>query len=150
MPSPLAALSPLDGRYAATVDPLRAHFSEQALIRYRIQVELGWLQALAAERAVRELPAFSAATREAFAGILEEFSEEGPATIQRIEGRTIHDVKAIEYWSKDRLGANRAVQRSLEFVDFACTSEGINNVSCALMLARSREEVMLPALDGLV
>ncbi|HLS85258.1 MAG TPA: adenylosuccinate lyase [Burkholderiales bacterium] len=150
MPSPLAALSPLDGRYAATVDPLRAHFSEQALIRYRIQVELGWLQALAAERAVRELPAFSAATREAFARILEDFSEEDAATIKRIEAQTNHDVKAIEYWIKDRLGANREVQRSLEFVHFACTSEDINNLSYALMLARSREEVMLPALDGLV
>src|SRR5690606_577088 len=146
MPSPLAALSPLDGRYAATVDPLRAHFSEQALIRYRIQVELGWLQALAAERAVRELPAFSAATREAFARILEDFSEEDAATIKRIEAQTNHDVKAIEYWIKDRLGANREVQRSLEFVHFACTSEDINNLSYALMLARSREEVMLPAL----
>ncbi len=149
MPSPLAALSPLDGRYARTADPLRAHFSEQALIRNRVRVELAWLQALAAERSIRELKPFSARTKADFAKILKGFSERDAEHIKNIEAETNHDVKAIEYWIKSRLAANREVQRSLEFVHFACTSEDINNLSYALMLAESREEVMLPRLDEL-
>ena len=150
MPSPLAALSPLDGRYARTADPLRAHFSEQALIRYRVRVELAWLQALAAEPRIRELQPFSAATRKAFAAIQAQFSERDAEHIKNIEAETNHDVKAIEYWIKARLATNAEVQRSLEFVHFACTSEDINNLSYALMLAESREKVMLPALDALI
>src|SRR5688572_7092666 len=111
MPSPLAALSPLDGRYARTVDPLRAHFSEQALIRNRVRIELAWLQALAAERSVRELKPFSARTRADFAKILKAFSERDAEHIKNIEAETNHDVKAIEYWIKSRLAANREVQR---------------------------------------
>src|SRR4029079_15541175 len=97
MPSPLAALSPLDGRYARTVDPLRAHFSEQALIRYRIRIELEWLQALAAERGVRELKPFSTRTLGAFRKLVADFSERDPEHIKAIEAETNHDVKAIEY-----------------------------------------------------
>src|SRR5512146_1218809 len=100
MPSPLAALSPLDGRYARTADPLREHFSEQALIRYRVQVELAWLQALAAERSIRELKPFSPSTRKDFAGLLKGFSERDAEQIKNIEAETNHDVKAIEYWIK--------------------------------------------------
>jgi len=150
MPSPLAALSPLDGRYARTADPLRAHFSEQALIRCRVRVELAWLQALAAEPGIRELKPFSAATRKAFADIQEQFTERDAEHIKNIEAETNHDVKAIEYWIKSRLATNEEVQRSLEFVHFACTSEDINNLSYALMLAESREQVMLPALEALI
>jgi adenylosuccinate lyase len=150
MPSPLAALSPLDGRYARTADPLREHFSEQALIRYRLRVELAWLQALAAEPGIRELKAFSAPTRKAFSRLVEEFSERDAAHIKNIEAETNHDVKAIEYWIKAKLAKNREVERSLEFVHFACTSEDINNLSYALMLAESRERVMLPKLAALI
>jgi adenylosuccinate lyase len=150
MPSPLAALSPLDGRYAKAADPLRPFFSEQALIRYRVRIELEWLQALAAERAIRELKPFSPRTRRDFARLVAEFSESDAERIKAIEAETNHDVKAIEYWLKARLASNAEAQRSLEFIHFACTSEDINNVSYALMLAESRARVMLPRLERLV
>ena len=150
MPSPLAALSPLDGRYAKAADPLRPFFSEQALIRYRVRIELEWLQALAAERAIRELKPFSARTRRDFARLVAEFSESDAERIKAIEAETNHDVKAIEYWLKARLASNAEAQRSLQFIHFACTSEDINNVSYALMLAESRARVMLPRLERLV
>jgi adenylosuccinate lyase len=150
MPSPLAALSPLDGRYARTADPLRAHFSEQALIRYRIRVELAWLEALAAERSIKEIKPFSPATRKAFSNLEKQFSERDAEHIKNIEAETNHDVKAIEYWLRAKLAKNAEASRALEFIHFACTSEDINNLSYALMMAESRERVMLPRLDELV
>jgi adenylosuccinate lyase len=150
MPSPLAALSPLDGRYARTADPLREHFSEQALIRYRVKVELDWLQALAAEKSLPELKPFSRKTAAEFGKLVEAFSERDAEHIKNIEAETNHDVKAIEYWIKARLAKNREVQQSLEFVHFACTSEDINNLAYALMLKDSRDKVMLPKLDQLI
>src|SRR6185503_16388007 len=150
MPSPLAALSPLDGRYARTAEPLRQYFSEQGLIRYRVRVELAWLEALAAEPRIRELKPFSAATRRAFARLVKDFSDGDAERIKKIEAETNHDVKAIEYWLKAKLAKNAEVQRSLEFIHFACTSEDINNLAYALMVAESRTEVMLPRLDALV
>jgi len=150
MPSPLAALSPLDGRYARTADPLREHFSEQALIRYRVQVELAWLQALAAEKSIKELKPFSRKTTADFDKLVKAFSERDAEHIKNIEAETNHDVKAIEYWLKSKLAKNKEVERSLEFIHFACTSEDINNLAYALMLAESREAVMLPKLDQLV
>src|SRR5512134_122012 len=103
MPSPLAALSPLDGRYARTAEPLRRYFSEQALIRYRVRIELAWLEALGAERAIRELKPFSRKTASAFARLVEAFSERDAERIKQIEAETNHDVKAIEYWLKAKL-----------------------------------------------
>jgi adenylosuccinate lyase len=150
MPSPLAALSPLDGRYAKTVDPLRVYFSEQALIRYRIRIELEWLQALAGERSVRELKAFSPRTLGAFRKLVRDFSERDAEHIKNIEAQTNHDVKAIEYWLRSKLGSNREAQASLEFIHFACTSEDINNLSYALMLRESRDQVMLPRLAEII
>ena len=150
MPSPLAALSPLDGRYARTVDPLRVYFSEQALIRYRTRIELEWLQALAQERAIRELKPFSKRTVGAFRKLVADFSERDAEHIKNIEAETNHDVKAIEYWLRSKLGTNREAQASLEFIHFACTSEDINNLSYALMLSESRQQVMLPRLDQLI
>jgi adenylosuccinate lyase len=150
MPSPLAALSPLDGRYARTVDPLREHFSEQALIRYRVKVELAWLEALAAEPSIREIKKFSKRTSSEFSRLIKDFSERDAEHIKNIEAETNHDVKAIEYWIKAKLANNKEVQRSLEFVHFACTSEDINNLAYALMLAESREKVMLPKMGQLI
>ena len=150
MPSPLAALSPLDGRYARTADPLRSYFSEQALIGYRVRIELAWLQALAAERAIREIKPFSKRTLSEFSRLLKTFSERDAEQIKAIEAETNHDVKAIEYWLRGKLGKNAEAQRALEFVHFACTSEDINNLSYALMVRESREAVMLPKLDELV
>lgn len=150
MPSPLAALSPLDGRYARSADPLRPYFSENALIRYRVRVELAWLAALAAETAIAELNPFSNATLGALDGLVSGFGERDGERIKAIEAETNHDVKAIEYWLKERLARNREVQRSLEFIHFACTSEDINNLAYALMIRDTRAKVMLPALDGLI
>jgi len=150
MPSPLAALSPLDGRYARTADPLRAYFSEQALIRYRVRVELAWLEALAAERSIKELKPFSAQTKGSFEKLLRDFGEADAERIKAIEAETNHDVKAIEYWLKGKLGQNAEAQRSLEFIHFACTSEDINNLAYALMVRESRDAVMLPRLDEIV
>ena len=150
MPSPLAALSPLDGRYARTADPLRGYFSEQALIRYRVQVELAWLRALAAERAIRELKPFSKKTLIELQKIQKAFSERDAEHIKNIEAETNHDVKAIEYWLRSKLGKNAEAQRALEFVHFACTSEDINNLSYGLMVRESREAVMLPRLDEVI
>src|SRR5687768_3602676 len=149
MPSPLAALSPLDGRYARTADALRGFFSEQALIRYRVRVELAWLQALAAERSIREIKPFSRKTLGQLARLVDEFAERDAEHIKNIEAETNHDVKAIEYWLKAKLGKNPEAQRALEFVHFACTSEDINNLAYALMLRESREQVMLPRLAEL-
>ena len=150
MPSPLAALSPLDGRYSRSADPLRAYFSEQALIRYRTRIELEWLQALAAERAIRELKPFSGRTAKALASLARQFSDQDAEQIKAIEAETNHDVKAIEYWLKSKLAKNEEAQRALEFIHFACTSEDINNLSYALMMVESRAAVMLPKLDEVI
>jgi adenylosuccinate lyase len=150
MPSPLAALSPLDGRYAKALDPLRVYFSEQALIRYRTRIELEWLQALARERAIRELKPFSSRLAGTLKRLAKDFAEADAAAIKNIEAETNHDVKALEYWLRGKLGTNKEAQAALEFVHFACTSEDINNLSYALMLRESRDGLMLPRLDRLV
>ena len=148
--SALSALSPLDGRYEKSTDPLRPFFSEHALIRYRVRVELAWLMALAAEPAIAELKPFSRAIVASLNDLVLKFDEKDAKQIKAIEAETNHDVKAIEYWLKARLGKNREVQESLEFIHFAATSEDINNLSYALMLAESREQVMLPKLDEII
>jgi len=149
MRSPLSALSPLDGRYAKTLDPLRAFFSEHALIRYRVRIELAWLQMLAAERGIRELKPFSRATRAALRRLVADFSERDAEHIKNIEAETNHDVKAVEYLIKRRLGSLERWRPVLEFVHFACTSEDINNLAYALMCREARDRVLLPHLDAL-
>jgi len=148
--SALTALSPLDGRYASKVDALRPHFSELGLIRNRIKVEVEWLKALAAESAIKEVPAFSAATIKALDAVASGFSEADGNAVKTIEARTNHDVKAIEYFLKDKLGANAEVAKVAGFIHFACTSEDINNLCHALMLKAARDTVMLLALDGII
>jgi adenylosuccinate lyase len=148
--SPLTALSPLDGRYAGKVAPLRVLFSEYALIRFRVQVEIEWLKALAAEPAIREVPTFAAATLAALDAVVSGFSEADGVAVKAIEVRTNHDVKAIEYFLKERLAGNAEIARVAEFIHFACTSEDINNVCHALMLKEARDTVMLPALARIV
>ena len=149
MPSPLTALSPLDGRYARSADPLRPYFSELALIRYRVRVELAWLRALAAEKSIAGIRPFSKPTQAALDKLVAGFAEKDGEAIKAIESRTNHDVKAIEYWLKARLAKNRDVQQALEFIHFAATSEDINNLAYALMLKEARDEVLLPRLDRL-
>ena len=148
--SPLTALSPLDGRYHNKVEPLRDIFSEYALIRLRVQVEVEWLKALAAEPAIPEVPAFSAATLAQLDALMSNFRESDGAAVKEIETHTNHDVKAIEYWLKDKLAGNAEVARVAEFIHFACTSEDINNLCHALQLKRARDTVMLPALTRIV
>jgi adenylosuccinate lyase len=150
MASSLTALSPLDGRYASSADPLRPYFSEHALIRYRVRVELAWLMALAAEPAIGELKPFGRSTVAGLHRLIAGFDENDSNKIKAIEAQTNHDVKAIEYWLKARLARNREVEGALEFIHFAATSEDINNLSYALMLEESRAKVMLPRLDELI
>ncbi len=145
--SPLLALSPLDGRYAAKVDALRPQFSEFGLIHRRLQVEIEWLKALAAEPHFAEIPAFSTATAGALDALVNGFGPGQAAEVKAIEAVTNHDVKALEYWIKKRLADNAEVMRVSEFIHFACTSEDINNLAHALMLKSARDETMLPMLD---
>ena len=146
----LTALSPLDGRYAAKVDLLRPHFSEFGLIHARLRVEIEWLKALAADSHFTEIPAFSPATIAELDGLVKNFTASDAAEVKGIEATTNHDVKALEYWIKDKTKANAEVTKVSEFIHFACTSEDINNLSHALMCKGAREEVMLPVLDKVI
>ncbi|PJJ97973.1 adenylosuccinate lyase [Lysobacteraceae bacterium NML75-0749] len=143
----LTALSPLDGRYSGKVDALRPIFSEYGLIKARVKVEVEWLLALAAHPGIVELPAFSAAATERLQALAQSFSVEDAARVKAIEATTNHDVKAVEYFIKERLKDDAELAPALEFVHFACTSEDINNLSYALMLRQARAEVLLPRLD---
>ena len=149
-PTPLTALSPLDGRYAAKLDGLRPFFSEFGLIHHRVRVEIEWLKALAAAPQIGEIAPFSPATIAALDAVIADFTESDAEAVKQIEARTNHDVKAMEYWLKSRLAGNAEVTRATEFIHFACTSEDINNTSHALMLTAARERVLLPAFDAVV
>jgi adenylosuccinate lyase len=146
----LLALSPLDGRYAAKVDALRPIFSEFGLIRARVQVEIEWLKALAAEPAVAELKPLGAVALQRLDSLVDGFDVKAAKRVKEIERTTNHDVKAVEYYIKERLHDDAELAPALEFVHFACTSEDINNLAYALMLRQAREDVLLPALDRLV
>ena len=145
----LTSLSPLDGRYAGKVDALRPQFSEYGLIRRRLQVEIEWLKALAAEAHFAEIPAFSPATLAELDALVAGFGPQQAAEVKEIEAVTNHDVKALEYWIKKQLANNAEVMKVGEFIHFACTSEDMNNLSHALMLKAARDETMLPMLDKL-
>ncbi len=147
---PLTALSPLDGRYESKVSALREHFSEFGLIRNRVKVEIEWLKALAAAPELAEIAPFSAATVAELDGVIASFSVADGEAVKAIEATTNHDVKAMEYWLKQRLGHNPEVTRVTEFIHFGCTSEDINNVSHALMLRDGRDGVLLPAVDRII
>ncbi|MGN6112838.1 MAG: adenylosuccinate lyase [Luteimonas sp.] len=146
----LLALSPLDGRYAAKVDALRPVFSEYGLVRARVRVEVEWLLALAAEPGIVELAPFAAPAVARLRALADGFSVADAARVKEIERTTNHDVKAVEYFLKERLQGDADLGPALEFVHFACTSEDINNLSYALMLAEGRDRVALPRLDELV
>jgi len=148
--SPLTALSPLDGRYRDKVCALVPYASEFALIRYRVEVEVGWLKALAAEPALREISAFSPAALQRLDQLTSEFCEADAEAIKAIEVRTNHDVKALEYWLKERLADTPEILAVAEFIHFACTSEDINNLCHALMARDCRAAVLLPALDRII
>ena len=147
---PLTALSPLDGRYAGKVDALREHFSEFGLIRARLKVEIEWLKALSAEPHFTEIAVFSPATIAELDALVANFGPEQAAEVKAIEATTNHDVKALEYWIKDKTKGNAEVVKVSEFIHFACTSEDINNLSHALMCQGAREQAMLPTLDRVI
>ena len=146
----LLALSPLDGRYAGKVDALRPIFSEFGLIKARVTVEVEWLLALAADPGIVELAPFSDAAIARLRAFAANLSTADAARVKEIERTTNHDVKAVEYLIKERLKDDAELGPALEFVHFACTSEDINNLSYALMLAEARRTVLLPKLDELI
>lgn len=148
--SAITALSPLDGRYQGKVEPLRSYFSEFALIRYRVQVEVAWFKALSNEPTLAEIPAFSAETQKQLDDLAANFSVSDGEAVKAIEATTNHDVKAVEYWLKEQLSGNTEAVRVSEFIHFACTSEDINNLSHGLMLKGSRDQVMLPTLAKII
>ena len=137
-------MAALDGRYQTKLDPLRPYFSEYALIKYRASVEVEWLKALAAAKELQEIAPFSAETIKELDAAIANFSEADAAQVKAIEARTNHDVKALEYWLKEKFDANHEVKNASEFIHFACTSEDINNLSHGLMLKSARDTVMLP------
>lgn len=143
--SQLNALSPLDGRYASRGDALRGLLSEAGFMAHRVEVEVAWLVALS-DAGLPELPAFSQEARARLQQLVRDFSEADAARIKDIERVTNHDVKAVEYWLKEKVADHAELATAAEFIHFACTSEDINNTSHALMLSRARSEVVLPRL----
>ena len=146
----LNALSPLDGRYQSKLDALRPYFSEYALIKHRAWVEVEWLKALSAAPALQEIAPFSVETIKELDDAIAHFSEADATQVKAIEARTNHDVKALEYWLKEKFDGNGEVKKASEFIHFACTSEDINNLSHGLMLKGARDNVMLPFLSNVI
>lgn len=142
--SSLTAVSPVDGRYGDKVSALRGIFSEFGLLKFRVQVEVRWLQKLAAHAAIKEVPAFAADANGFLDKIVADFSVEDAERIKTIERTTNHDVKAVEYFLKEKVADIAELHAVSEFIHFACTSEDINNLSHALMLKTARDEVVLP------
>lgn len=147
--SPISALSPLDGRYAARLAALRPLMSEQGYMHRRVQVEVCWFIALS-DAGFAEFKPLSPGARTYLLGLVKNFSEADAAAIKEIEKTTNHDVKAVEYWIKSKFEARPELRAASEFVHFACTSEDINNTSHALQLKAARDQVLLPALDAVV
>ena len=144
--SSLTAVSPIDGRYGGKTDMLRTIFSEFGLIRYRVMVEVRWLQQLSAHADITEVPHFSDSANAVLNGLVDNFTLEHAERVKEIERTTNHDVKAVEYLIKEVIADNAELQAVSEFVHFACTSEDINNLSHALMLKEGRDQIVLPAL----
>nr|WP_207123908.1 adenylosuccinate lyase [Halorhodospira abdelmalekii] len=147
---PLTALAPSDGRYASKTAALRPWLSEYGLISHRVIVEVRWLQALASEPAIAEVPALSSDAEAFLERLLNDFDHNEARRIKAIEATTNHDVKAVEYYLKERLGEHAELADYREFVHFACTSEDINNLAWACMLRGARDEVLLPAYDAII
>ncbi|MDX8391337.1 MAG: adenylosuccinate lyase [Mariprofundaceae bacterium] len=146
----LTALSPLDGRYAGKINALRPVFSEFGLIRARVTVEVRWLEMLSMHPHIGEIPTFSEDSRTALRAIADDFDEKDAARIKSIEINTNHDVKAVEYFLKEKVAEDAELAAVSEFIHFACTSEDINNLSYALMLKEARDTVLLPAFDKVI
>ena len=148
--SALTALSPTDGRYADKTKALRPWFSEYGLIYHRVLVEIRWLRRLAAHPQITEVPALSAQANEFLEAILKNFAQEDALRVKAIERTTNHDVKAVEYYLKEKIAGQAELEATSEFIHFACTSEDINNLSYALMLQGGMQQVILPELDKII
>src|SRR5262249_17761499 len=148
--TPLTALSPLDGRYRGKIAALAKLFSEYGLIRERVKVELAWLEALSDEPGIVEFPPLSASARALLSPVADEFAVAEAERVKAIERTTNHDVKAIEYWLRERFAGNEEIKRAIAFIHFACTSEDINNLAYGRMLETARCDILLPALKGLI
>jgi adenylosuccinate lyase len=148
--SPLTAISPLDGRYAEQTAALRAHASEWALIRYRLRIEVAWLRCLAARPELDAPRPFSGAASRELERLVADFGEADAQRVKELERTTNHDVKAVEYFLRERIAASPELASAREFVHFACTSEDVNNLAYALMLRDLRDELLLPEADGVV
>ncbi|UCB54000.1 MAG: adenylosuccinate lyase [Thiotrichales bacterium] len=146
----LTAISPTDGRYGDKTSDLRPLFSEFGLIHHRVLVEVRWLQALAKHDSITEVPAFDHKTSTLLDGIVERFNVEDAQRVKNIEKTTNHDVKAVEYFLKEKIQGNQTLEAVNEFFHFACTSEDINNLSYALMLKSGRDTVMIPVMDDII
>lgn len=146
----LTAISPVDGRYGSKTAELRNYFSEFGLIKYRVMVEVRWLQKLAATAQIKEVPALSATANQLLNDIVDNFSLADAERVKEIERTTNHDVKAVEYLLKEKVAANSELAAISEFIHFACTSEDINNLSHGLMLSEARSQVLLPQCDALL
>ena len=150
MTSPLTALSPLDGRYSAKTRALQDHFSEFALMRERVAIEVAWLAALGEDASFTALKAFSGETAAQMKRVVAEFGLADAERIKAIEATTNHDVKAVEYWLRERFAGNAEVTAAAELIHFACTSEDINNLAHGRMLKGGRDAVLLPAIDRII
>ncbi|HET7175778.1 MAG TPA: adenylosuccinate lyase [Gammaproteobacteria bacterium] len=148
--SALTALSPLDGRYAGKTETLRQLFSEYGLMRQRVRVEIAWFMALAEEAAIAEVPPLSDDAAAFLAGLATGFDLKAAERIKEIESTTNHDMKAVEYYLKERMSELPAFKKVSEFVHFGCTSEDINNLSYGLMLQEGREQLLLPIIDRMI
>ncbi|MBS1201837.1 MAG: adenylosuccinate lyase, partial [Chromatiaceae bacterium] len=148
--SSLTAVSPVDGRYGSKTDDLRPIFSEYGLIRHRVAVEVRWLKALAAQPQIVEVPAFSGHASNLLDAITASFQLADAQRVKNIERTTNHDVKAVEYFLKERIAGNAELEAVSEFIHFACTSEDINNLAHALMIREGRGQVLLPQMDELI
>ena len=146
----LTAISPVDGRYGSKTTEYQDIFSEYGLIRHRVLVEVRWLQALASFDAIPEVPAFSDAASQLLNNIVDQFGLDDAQRIKDIERTTNHDVKAVEYYLKEKIAGNSELEAVSEFIHFACTSEDINNLSHALMLTAGRNNVLLPQMDQVI
>ncbi|TAK76085.1 MAG: adenylosuccinate lyase [Gammaproteobacteria bacterium] len=148
--SALMAISPLDGRYQEKMTSLRAIFSEYGLIRFRVIIEIRWLQMLAEFANLPEIPRLSPHTQHILDDIIENFSEQDALRIKHIESGINHDVKAVEYFIKERISGNTELAALSEFIHFGCTSEDINNLAYSMMLQTARKQCILPALDDIL
>ena len=146
----LTAISPADGRYGSKTADLRPLFSEFGLIHHRVLVEVRWLQALAANPEIAEVPAFDTHSNNLLNNIVDNFSLEDAQRVKNIEATTNHDVKAVEYFLKEKIQGNKSLEAVSEFFHFACTSEDINNLSYALMLKSGRDTIIMPAMDEII